>query len=237
MPIANVNPKRILSPVRKWGWLFILIVAIGGLWYPKLGLLMIPVMIALMLISFFAGKFWCGNLCPHGSLFDSIFFPISPNKRIGGFFKSKITVIIAFTAFMGMIMIRVSQVFKQWGAFDFYDKLGMIFVTNYLVVTIIGSALALLIASRTWCSICPMGTMQILMYKLGKITKLNQKTDRRIFIANRSKCYQCAKCAKVCPMQLQPYREFSQENSFDNEDCIRCTRCVDHCPSGILSLR
>lgn len=237
MTMAFNNPKQIFSPVQKWGWLFILVVAIGGLWYPKLGLLMIPVMSALMLISFFTGKFWCGNLCPHGSLFDSILSPICPNKRIGSFFKSKITIIIAFTGFVGLIIIRVSQVFKQWGAFDFYDKLGTIFVTNYLVVTIIGSLLALLIAARTWCSICPMGTIQVLMYKLGKTTKLNQKTDRRIFIAHRAKCYQCAKCAKVCPMQLQPHLGFSQENSFDNEDCIRCTRCVENCPAGILSLK
>ena len=48
-----LKTTRVFSPFRKYAWLFILLVAFGGLWYPKLGLLMIPMVIALALFGFF----------------------------------------------------------------------------------------------------------------------------------------------------------------------------------------
>ncbi|WP_205665682.1 4Fe-4S binding protein [Anoxybacter fermentans] len=54
---------------------------------------------------------------------------------------------------------------------------------NYLVVTIVGTPLAILINPRTWCSFCPTGTMQILMYKLGKLLGINKKIDQKVSIA------------------------------------------------------
>lgn len=237
MVSSPLKTNQILSPIRKWAWLFILLVAFGGLWYPRFGLLIIPVMVILTFLSFFTGKFWCGNLCPHGSFFDSILSTLSPKRKIAGFFKSKITIAIAFTWFMAMIVIRLIKVFSIWGAFNFYDKLGTVFVMNYLMVTIIGSLLALLVSPRTWCSICPMGTMQLLMYKLGKTVKLNKKTDKKISITDQAKCYSCAKCSRVCPMQLTPHLEFTLKNQFDDEKCIRCSFCVYNCPAGILRLK
>jgi ferredoxin-type protein NapH len=41
----------------------------------------------------------------------------------------------------------------------------------------------------------------------------------------------------VCPFQLEPYKEFSDNNQFDNIDCIKCSTCVANCPLKILSLK
>jgi len=81
-----------------------------------------------------------------------------------------------------------------------------------------------------------MGTIQKMSYKLGKLLGVAKKTDIKLTVASKEKCHNCGKCSRVCPMQLAPYQEFSDNNQFDNENCIRCSTCVVNCPAGILSL-
>lgn len=231
-----IKANRVFTPIRKYSWLFVPLVAFGGLWYPKLGLLIIPLMATLAIMGFLRGKYWCGNLCPHGSLFDYIIFPVSMNRRIPSFLKSRITMALVFTWFMYMIISRLIKVFYIFGTATFLDKLGYIFVFNYLVVTIVGSLLAFFVSPRAWCSFCPMGTLEILSYKVGKLLGANRKTDLKITASRTEKCHSCGKCSRVCPMQLTPYLEFSDRNQFNNEACIRCSTCVSNCPAGILSL-
>ncbi len=236
MSSIYINTNRIFTPIRKYAWLFLFLVAFGGLWYPKLGLLIIPVMLTLGVLGFFKGKYWCGNLCPHGSLFDRFIMPVSRNKKIPAFFRSRAMVVLAFSWFMYMLTQRLILVFGLWGATPFWDRLGYIFVMNYLMVTIVGTILAVLISTRTWCSFCPMGTFQILSYKLGKLMGVNKKTDKKVTVCSIEKCHTCGKCARVCPMQLNPYLEFTENNQLDHEMCIRCSTCVENCPAGILTL-
>lgn len=232
-----IKTNRVFTPVRKYAWLFVPIVAVGGLWYPKLGLLIIPLMLTLMVMGFLRGKYWCGNICPHGSLFDYVILPISMNKKIPSFMKSKITMAIFFTWFMYMITSRTIKAFEVFGTASFWDRLGYVFIFNYLIVTIVGTILAVFVNSRSWCSFCPMGTMELLLYKLGKVLGLNKKTDLKITASNPDKCIACGKCSKVCPVQLEPYKNFSDNNQFQNTACIKCSTCVVNCPVKVLSLQ
>jgi NAD(P)H-flavin reductase/ferredoxin-like protein FixX len=231
-----IKTNRIFSPWRKYAWIFTLTVAIGGLWFPMLGLLVLPVMVGLTTVSFFKGRYWCGNICPHGSLFDSLLYPITNNKKIPSFFKSKALGIIFFGYFsfnLGRKFIKVSGL---WGSMMFWERLGFIFVASYLMVTVVGGVTSLAFSSRTWCNFCPMGTLQKISYKAGKFLGINDKTDEKITVANTDMCHVCGKCSRVCPMQLTPYLEFSEDNQFDSENCIRCSTCVENCPAGVLTL-
>lgn len=232
----NTKANRIFTPLRKWAWLFIPLV-LSGFWYPKMGLLMIPVMLALPILGFFKGKYWCGNICPHGSLFDRLIYPLSANKKIPAWAKSKITLTVAFIWFMFMFGKRIVTVAALWGTTPFWDKLGLIFVMNYTAVTIVGTILALLINPRTWCRFCPMATFQLLTYKLGQFLSINKKTDHVVMISATEKCLKCGKCANVCPVGLTPYLELSADGRFENDACIRCSSCTVYCPVKILSLQ
>ena len=233
----NIKTNRIFTPVRKHAWIFIPVVAVGGLWYPKLGLLIIPMMLALMVTGFFKGRYWCGNICPHGSLFDRFIMPFSLNKQFPKFFKSKIVISLMFVWFMYMFGKRIYSVSRIWGTVSFLDKFGFIFVVNYLITTVLGTAFSLLIAPRSWCKVCPMGTIQGLSYKAAKKTNSNIKTDELVTVEAVEKCQSCAKCARVCPMQLDPYLSFNPEtNQIEDERCIKCGTCVYNCGSNLLSL-
>ncbi len=58
-----IKTNRAFTTLRKYAWLFTVLVALGGLWEPKLGLLVILIMAGLTVTSFFKGRYWCGNVC------------------------------------------------------------------------------------------------------------------------------------------------------------------------------
>jgi NAD(P)H-flavin reductase/ferredoxin len=232
-----IKTNRIFNPVRKYTWLVTVIIAIGGLWFPKLGLVVLAIMAALIATAFFNGRYWCGNVCPHGSLFDNVIMPISRNSKIPALFKTKAFVVLFFTFFVWNLSRKVINVFSLWGTYQFLDKLGLVFVMTYLVVMVVGGFLAIIATPRTWCQFCPMGSLEKMSHKLGKLSGVAQKTEKKLSIDASEKCHNCGKCARVCPFQLEPYLEFSSKNQFDNPNCIKCKTCVANCPAGILSFK
>ncbi|NMB02908.1 MAG: 4Fe-4S dicluster domain-containing protein [Firmicutes bacterium] len=222
--------------IQKYTWPFTLVVAVGGLWWPRLGLLVLPIMLSLAIISFFRGRFWCGNVCSHGSLYDFVLGPFSRHRNIPRFLKSPVMVWFFFGFFGYNITRRVVAVAGLWGTQTFWDRLGFIFVISYLMVLLVGGTLAVFIRPRTWCNFCPMGTMEKLSYKLGKLSGVAARTDQKVTISDLDKCRACGKCAKVCPMQLSPHLGFADTGQFEHEDCIRCGACVEACPFNLLSI-
>jgi NAD(P)H-flavin reductase/ferredoxin len=231
-----IKTNRTFTTIRKFAWMFTFLVAIGGLWEPRLGVLVVGIMAGLLGTSFFSGRHWCGNFCPHGSLFDNIINPISMNKKIPSFLKSKWFIGAFFLFFTINFSRKLIRIAALWGSYSFIERLGYIFVNTYLMVLVVGGAVALLVNSRTWCQFCPMGTLQKLSYRLGKAVGVAKHTEKRITIESKDKCHTCGKCARVCPFQLTPYMEFNENNQFDNINCIKCTTCVENCPANLLSL-
>jgi len=232
----HIKTNRTFTLIRKYGFLFTLTVALGGLWFPKLGLMVIPVIIGLLFYSFFKGRFWCGNICAHGSLFDSVFMKWSRNGNIPKIFRHKLVGITFFGWFSFKLTMKLTRIAGTYGSASFLDKIGMVFVGSYLMVTLLGGLLALFYAPRTWCNFCPMGFMQRISYRFGKKLGVTIITDEKVTVSKSEMCHSCGKCARVCPMQLTPYTHFSDDNQFDDESCIRCSTCVYNCPAHILTL-
>jgi NAD(P)H-flavin reductase len=235
--LYHIETNRTFTLLRKYAWIFTLTVAVGGLWFPKLGLLVLPVIAGLSLTSFFKGRYWCGNICPHGSLFDAVMLKFSKNREIPKFFKSnflRITFLLFFSFQIGRKLINVINIYGQA---PFLDKLGFIFVASYLMVTVLGGITSIFYSPRTWCQFCPMGSIQHGSYKAGKALGINKDTDAKVTIESTELCHECGKCARVCPMQLEPYLEWNQNGQLDNEKCIRCNTCVENCPADILEIK
>jgi ferredoxin-type protein NapH len=192
--------------------IMVLIVSIGGIFYPKLGYFLLLVFASLMIIAPFRGRWFCGNLCPRGSFVDFWLAPLSRKMKIPPRFRSMWLRAPIFVALMGFMIFRIMQ------TGGIVDKIGMVFVTLCILTTSIAIFFGAVIAPRAWCSFCPMGTLQRAMG--GKKYQLKVDAD---------KCIDCGKCQKVCPMQL-PVNEI-----LDKPDCIKCARCVEACPKKALS--
>ncbi len=224
--------------IKKYSWILVPLVAFGGLFYPVLGLLVLAIMITLMVTALFKGKYWCGNLCPHGSLFDVILKKVSFKRKIPDILKSSYLKYGFFIFFMAMFIFRIIRVMNYTGQEEFINNLGFVFVIQYLVMpTILGISLAVLISPRSWCSFCPMGTMTQLIYRLGKLTGINKNTSKLVTINSPEKCKECGLCAQACPLELEPYKNFNPKNQFDNDFCMKCSECIKNCPLEILELK
>jgi ferredoxin-type protein NapH len=192
--------------------IMVLIVSVGGIFYPKLGYFLLLVFATLLIIAPFRGRWFCGNLCPRGSFVDFWLGPISRKVRIPSSLKSIKVRVPIFILLMGFMIFRII------GTNGIVDKIGMVFVTLCIITTSIAILFGVVIAPRAWCSFCPIGTIQ----RMVGHGKYQLKVDA-------DKCIDCGKCQKVCPMQL-PVNEI-----MDKPDCIKCGRCVEACPKKALS--
>ncbi len=192
--------------------IIVIIISIGGIFYPKLGYFILLVFATLMIVAPFRGRWFCGNLCPRGSFVDFWLGQVSRKVKIPEFMRKMWFRFPVFIALMGFMIFRIVQ------TEGVVDKVGMVFVTLCILTTSAAILFGVAIAPRAWCSFCPMGTLQ---RTLGG-SKYQLKVDRE-------KCIDCGKCQKICPMQL-PVNEI-----LDKPDCIKCGRCVEVCPKEALS--
>ncbi|MBI5345884.1 MAG: 4Fe-4S binding protein [Chlamydiae bacterium] len=146
-------------------WLLPLVV-LGGLFYPILGYLVIGMMVFLLILSLFKGRYWCWYLCPRGSFLDILLSKISKNKSVPAIFSNKRFRWTIFSLFMAFVVFRVVQTGGNLIA------IGWVFVSMCILTTIISIVLGVATKHRCWCMICPMGTLQD---KLSKMTNLKKK--------------------------------------------------------------
>ena len=197
-------------------WLGLPLVAVGGWFYPPLGFLLFGCMLGAVGIAFFKGRAWCDWMCPRGGFYDLLFNKISPNREIPAFLRS--------TRFRGLMVglifvVLGTQLFFAWGNLN---QMGLAMVRLLTITTIVGIILAVVYHPRTWCHVCPMGTLANWVAK-GKQPILIDPS-----------CVGCKICSTACPMQLVPYK-YAAEGTMTDNDCIKCSSCIVSCPKQALS--
>ncbi len=206
-------------------WLLLAYLVIG-FFYPVIGLIALICMIAPVAFAVRRGRWWCGNACPRGSLYDRILSKYSPHRPIPAFVRS-----FGFRLFMVLFIFTMFgiQMYFAWGD---WNAMGRVFWNIITATTIVGVILSFIYAPRTWCSFCPMGTLSSWVAPKGAELPAGY---RNIHVS--SKCQmKCKSCARVCPMQLTPYDSRGQEEGYLHPDCIKCGKCISGCPIKIMSM-
>lgn len=197
----------------------LLIYLVVGYFYPVIGFLAVICMIAPVAFAVRRGRWWCGNACPRGSLYDKILSKYSPHRPIPSFLRSR-----GFRIFMVMFIFTMFgiQMYRAWGD---WPAMGGVFWTIILITTVVGVTLSFIYAPRSWCSFCPMGSLS------AWVTPRRDKLPtgyRRIVVSERCTT-RCKLCSAVCPMQLKPYEGRGDEDGFLHPDCLKCKRCTMGC--------
>ena len=126
-------------------------------------------MLAPVLLSFYKGRYWCGNFCPRGSFYDHVVRPISAKRRTPKFFRQPY-----FRGFMVVFILCMFslQMYFAWGDIS---AMGMVFLILIGVTTLVGVGLSFFFNARTWCNFCPMGTLAMLMTRFRSRQKIQGK--------------------------------------------------------------
>ncbi|HMK42618.1 MAG TPA: 4Fe-4S binding protein [Dissulfurispiraceae bacterium] len=213
MNLVQFRRKR--RSLQTYTWLGLPLVVIGGWFYPLLGFLLLGCMVGAVAIAVTRGRQWCDWLCPRGSFYDLFLDRLSTKRTIPSFFRKT-------SARVGVIALLFTVLGVQfYFAWPSVEGIGKAFVVVLTVTTSIGILLGIGIHPRTWCHVCPMGSLANWISR-GK---------KPLLIADS--CVDCRVCERVCPMQLSPYRDKAHGRLRDN-DCVKCGTCVAACPKKAL---
>ena len=197
----------------------------------------------LMAVGAICGRFVCGWLCPFGwiqELLHKIPFP----KKIRSFRWDKplrflkygilVVFVILLPLFLvdfigqgepffcklicpagtlegGIPMVLLNEPLRATIGWLYTWKMAILAVLIFLSI----------LTYRPFCKyLCPLGAVYglanpVSFYKLR---------------VDEEKCIRCGKCAKVCPMQVDPVK------SPNALECIRCGECKKACPTGAISM-
>jgi polyferredoxin len=154
-------------------------------------------------------------MCPRGSFFDYVMGRLGRQRAAPSWMQSTAFRVGALVFLMAMMTVQLVLAWPDPQA------IGRVFILLLTVTTVVGIGLALVYKPRTWCTVCPMGTMA------GWAAKGNKRTLQ----VDAAACTSCSACAKLCPMGLTP-----QQPDQAHASCITCEICVSRCPRKALSL-
>ena len=205
------------KPLYRWllGLFMILVIAVG--WhYPAMGFAVPVAMVTGMAGGLFRGRYACGNICPRGSFYDTLFSFVGGQRPVPALFLSATFRWGVMAVLMGFMTWRLAQNLGEWRHW------GTVFWSMCLITTAVGIPLGMIYRSRSWCSFCPVGTVAAAVG--GARYRLEISGD----------CRQCGVCESSCPMGLS-IAEHRDGGSLPHHDCIKCSSCADTCPKGALS--
>jgi polyferredoxin len=184
--------------------------------FPVLGFVVPVSMVAGIVGGLMRGRYVCGNFCPRGSFLDTFFRPFGGSRPIPALLFSRFLRWSILVLLMGFMVVRLAQEPGNplhWGE---------VFWTMCLVTSLAAFVLGARYQPRSWCALCPVGTMASTLGK-GKYQ-----------LAIDSSCSSCDRCSQSCPfgLPISPHRE---AGVIPHADCLKCSACVGSCPKGALS--
>jgi len=183
--------------------------------------------VAIIPITIFFGRFFCGWFCAFGSFNDFLYMISSKvfktkfkvNRRLDVILKSLKYFILVFIVIV--IWTKGNTLFDNSSPWDAFGQ-----ITNFpnaIVNYFIGFVLLAFITvgaiyiERFFCRyLCPLGAIFAIISKLRKI-KIDKPTG---------KCGKCRVCTNNCAMGIDLYKM----EQVSSGECINCLKCIDVCP-------
>ena len=159
--------------IHQWVWVLLVIYCVVGVFFPRIGVAALVCMLAPSVVAIFKGRMWCGNFCPRGSFNDTILSKISRRNSVPKLFKAQWFRLVFLAVLMGAFTF---QIVYAWGNMQ---RVSSVFVRMIILTTVITIILGLIYNQRTWCMICPMGTMAHYVAGLQLVKHKHRHIDRK----------------------------------------------------------
>lgn len=218
-----VQAKSMFASIRNTTQLFAIILAgllLGlGIYYFN-----ILFVLGALIAALFAGRVFCGWICPNGAWLDHIVSRISPGRKMPRFlthpgFGYGFTLV--FLAAFFLLHWSISDTAWVW-----LVPMGIMGV-QFSLATLFGAVYY----HRGFCAnVCPWGVLGSL---LGRGAPYQMRIDPQ--------CKSCKTCVKACPLGGIPEPAVEEvKNSGGparlSSKCMRCMRCVAVCPTNALQM-
>ncbi|MCD6413397.1 MAG: 4Fe-4S binding protein [Elusimicrobia bacterium] len=192
-------------------------------------------------LAVFAGRFFCGWVCPFGLLQELVYVKGGKAERGKGgkeirhsaFRILRIVFLFGFVLTLPWLLVNQWGIGEPtfcryicpvgtleagiWGIFKGYAVFSPALILKFSILFLVVYFSVKIF--RLWCRVCPLGLL------LGFFNKISFLQLRK-----NDKCDNCGICKKVCPMDID------MPDNLNSVDCIRCKKCVAACPRNALVL-
>ncbi len=183
--------------------------------------------------SLLLGRAFCGWVCPAAGLQEACFAVTDRRARGGKLDWIKYLIWVPWIAIIVVTTVHAGGLRR----IDFlYQTTGGISVAQpaayWVFYTVVGliTVLALTAGRRAFCHYaCWMAPFMV----IGTAARNAVRWPALHLRSDRSKCIECKKCTRDCPMSLHVH-EMVQAERMDNLECILCGTCVDGCPAEAI---
>ena len=210
-----------------------------------------------ILLVVFLNKFWCGWICPFGTVQDWLTYlrrRLAVREAEFSWLTRDRLKWVKYVLLAYLVVVPLLIAHAGWHP-DLHlpfckicpaKPIMPLFVgeTRHLAldstntVTLVMSALSVMIAGgmlvgiffkeRFFCYFCP---MLVLIHLFRKVSPVR-------FEKEVNGCTGCGNCQRMCPMDLRRVYEEKTRKEVLDEDCLLCMTCVESCPAdGVLSVK
>lgn len=190
--------------------------------------------VLLFLLSLFVARLWCGWLCPMGA-WQEVCSPVMKGTVKEGWRNSVKYVVTAL--WLGMLAYTFAQAGGIRAVDPFFGTVNGISITSVQVLIVVGAiflfifVVAYFSGRRGFCHVlCPLAGIMVAGRKIRDMTGCPALR----LSADSSRCIDCGKCSKECPMGLD-VNGMVRKDEMENADCILCASCADACPKGAIT--
>ncbi|WP_458012272.1 4Fe-4S binding protein [Candidatus Solincola sp.] len=205
----------------------------------------------LLLITAPSGRFFCGWVCPLGTVLEwmpslrgrrrrrfSELRAVDVTGKVIGEGERRIRLKYAFLALF--LALSLAGINLAWA----YDPLvianravGLVLSGGVPFIFIGLVVLAVLAGPRFWCrEMCPLGACLSLTGMLG--SRLPAGASPLSLVKEEEFCIHCGRCSLACPFEITEVADTRRTGRLAIADCVLCGDCVAACPcEGALSLR
>lgn len=216
--------KTFKQRFHQWSWLLLIGFILTGVFYPPIGLIAVLCMIAPVAVAFFNGRLWCGHFCPRGSFNDMLLAKWSRKHKLPQFVTTSWFRVTFLTAMLSAFTIQLAL---NWGH---PAAIGIIFWRMVLITTLLTIFLGLYYPARTWCRVCPMGTLASYVANLKPLrNRVKQVTIQA------EQCINCKVCNRSCPIAIDVHGA-KETGRLTDSNCLKCEACVNKCPKKALHI-
>lgn len=180
--------------------------------------------IALVPITYFFGKVWCGWICHLGALQEFLFrgkMEILKGRKAQNVLRYvRIGVLVVLVA---QLLITQTNVFVHYDPFKVAYNLFSASTLGYVLLGVL--LVSSVFINRPFCrTVCPIGLV------LGWVSLI---PGASVIGVKKDKCVGCNQCSSACHIHA-----ITRENKVSrlvNQDCIACGECMDACKNNGLT--